>query len=140
MAKGKLNRKRALALAERGISPAIIAKDQQVACSTVTRYLDSVAPQLRDIKRYSTIKADTLCLSQLRKQTVEDMIIGQWLDDPSKLLSQDTRLQKEILHTIQGGKYYDHQAERLERDQSTANMSVLIGHLEALQRGDAERE
>ena len=29
--------------------------------------------------------------------------------------------QKEFLHTIQGGKYYDHQSERLERGQPTSN-------------------
>jgi hypothetical protein len=36
------------------------------------------------------------------------------------------RLQKEIVHTMQGGKSYDHNAERLERNLSTEIHDVQI--------------
>ena len=123
----RYDRKRVVRLAELGVPPSLIAKDQDVAISTVTRYLDKVAPQLRDIAKYTTIKADTLALSQLRKQTVEDMIVSHWLDNPELILSQDIPRQKDIIHTMQGGRYYDQQMERLERGQSTTNISEIIG-------------
>lgn len=122
----KYNRKRVIELAEQGISGELIAKDQNVAPSTISRFLASVRPQIETSRHYSNIKADVLNLSQLKKQTIEDIIIQSWIEKPELILSQDVRCQKEVLHTLQGGKTYDHQAQRLESGQSTQNHAVIV--------------
>jgi hypothetical protein len=124
--KRKFNEKKVQRLTKRGVNASDVAKNQGVAVSTITRYLKTIEPQLIAIEQYSTLKADSLCLSQLRKQAVEDVIVNNWLANPKELLTQDMRLQKEIVHTMQGGKDYDHRAERLERNKSTANIAMKI--------------
>jgi len=115
----KLDRDKVQELSKQGVSATDIAKHQGVAVSTITRYLNSIKP-LRDvIKQYSHDHADILTLSQLKKQAVEDLVVEGILKDPDKFQAQDLRLQKEVLHTMQGGKYYDHQSERLERGQAS---------------------
>jgi len=130
----KYNRKRVIQLAEKGVPPTLIAKDQAVAVSTITRYLEKIAPQLRDIAHFSKHKTNILALSQLQNITIESYIKSKWLENPESITSQDIRVQKEILHTLQGGRYYDYQAERLETGQSTGNIAVIIDHIESLQR------
>jgi hypothetical protein len=132
-AKRKINHKRVIELAQQGIRPALIAKDQGVYDSTITRFLETVMPQLKQIQHYNNIKADVLSQSQLKKQTIEDLIVQNWLDNPDIIKSQDIRVQKEVLHTLQGGKTYDHQAERLERGQSTGNVAMITADIQAIQ-------
>lgn len=120
----KYNRKRVLELAKQGISQGLIAKDQNIDISSVSRFLSKTAPELKEIHRFTSLKPDLLALSQAKKQTVENMIIDSWLGNPDILLSQDIRLQKEVVHTLQGGRHYDLIDERLERGQSTDNISV----------------
>ena len=112
-----------------------IAKSQGVALSTISRYLDTIKPQIANIQRYTRHKADTLALSQLKLQTVSDIIVDSWLGDPDKIRTQDFRTQKEILVAAQGAKTYDFNSERLEIGKSTNNISMLIGQIEDLQRG-----
>jgi len=132
------NRKRVVALAQSGIPPTLIAKDQNVAISTITRYLDKIRPQLGEIKRYTAARADALALSQLKLQTVSDAIIDEWVKDPEKITKQDLRLQKEILIAVQGAKTYEFNSERLETNKSTGNIAQLVTFTEDLQRAEAE--
>jgi hypothetical protein len=116
----KLDRDKTQTLAAQGVTATDIAKHQGVAVSTVTRYLESIEPLRLQIRCYANNHADILTLSQAKKQAVEDLIVESWLSNPVNLLEQDVRLQKEIVHTMQGGRYYDHQSERLERGESTS--------------------
>lgn len=131
------NRKRVVTLAQAGIPPALIAKDQDVAISTITRYLDKIKPQLGEIKRYTNSRADALALSQLKLQALSDAILDEWIKDPAKLTSQDIRLQKEVLVAVQGAKTYEYNSERLERGQSTSNQAMIHADIAAL-RGAAD--
>ena len=116
----KINSKKVKELAEMGVIPSDIARNQGVAVSTITRYLESISSELTAIKRYSGTKADALLLSQVKAATISDLLMDEWLKDPDKyLLSQDMRLQKELLVAVQGVKTYDHNQERLERNQAT---------------------
>lgn len=121
----KYNTKKVLQLAKTGISATLIAKDQGVAISTITTFLNRHAPQLRNIKVYNDIRADMLSLSQLKNQTIEAIIKDRWIEQPEIIKALDVRAQKEVLHTLQGGRYYDHQMERLERGQSTNNINYF---------------
>lgn len=110
-----------LELANKGVNATDIAKSQGVAISTITRYLQAIDPQLQAIRRYSSNKADTLALSQLKSQAIGNIIQDLWLSDPDKyLIQQDVMVQKEIFRALQGSKTYDHNQERLERGQATS--------------------
>lgn len=137
----KYNRKKIIALATQNVPHHLIAKDQNVSESTISKFLARVAPELKQIQHYTNIKADVLAQSQLKKQTIEDIITDNWVKNPDVILNQDVRLQKEVLVALQGGKTYDHQAERLERNQSTQNIAQLISHIENLQvEGKPQKE
>lgn len=128
----RYNRKRVIALAEQGVPANLIAKDQDVATSTITRYLAKHNMVAQSVKDFNAAKADMLSFSQLQNHTIEDMIKSNWISHPDKILSLPIPRQKEVLHTLQGGRSYDHQSERLERDLSTANTMTVIADLEAL--------
>lgn len=138
--KRKINETKVLQLYQQGMIATDIAKQQGVAISTITRYLETVKPELYNIKTYSGLKADALCLSQLKLQAVSNILLDHWLKNPeASLTSQDMRLQKEILVAVQGAKTYEHTAERLERGMSTANFASLTADIAALKADSAPR-
>ena len=117
----KIDREKVKQLADQGFKPVDIAKHQGVCISTITRYLNSLSETKQAVKHYSNNKADILALSQLKSQSIIDIIQSAWLSNPGKyLLNQDVRLQKEIIVAASGAKTYDHNQERLERNQATS--------------------
>jgi hypothetical protein len=130
----RYNRKRVIALAEQGVPANLIAKDQDVATSTITRYLAKHNMVAQSIKDFNSAKADMLSFSQLQNHTIEDIIKSNWINNPDTILSLPIPKQKDVLHTLQGGRWYDHQSERLERDLSTSNTMTIIADLEAVRK------
>ena len=128
----RYNRKRVIALAKQGVPANLIAKDQDVATSTITRYLAKHNMVAQSVKDFNGAKADMLSFSQLQNHTIEDIIKSDWISNPDKILSLPIPKQKDVLHTLQGGRSYDHQSERLERDLSTQNVISIVADLEAL--------
>ncbi len=130
------NRSRVRQLADAGVPTALIARDQDVVISTIQRYLDKCNIQVPAIKRFNANKADILSMSQLTNHTIEDIIKHNWLQNPEDtLLSLPIKEQKDIIHTMQGGRYYDHQSERLERGMSTVNQASVIADIAAIKEG-----
>ena len=123
--KRKINTTKVITLYNQGVIPSDIAKNQGVSLSTITRYLQSIKPQLQDIQTYSGMKADALCLSQLKLQTVSNTILDKWINDPGLISNADVRLQKEVLVAVQGAKSYELTAERLERGMSSENIQLI---------------
>ncbi|MFA5340190.1 MAG: hypothetical protein WC332_00290 [Clostridia bacterium] len=132
----KYDRKNVIALKQQGLSMTDIAKIEGTSITTISNYLDSIDPQLKQIQRYNNSKANALSLSQLKLQTVSNILVDKWIEQPEILQSLDMRLQKELLVACQGAKTYEHTAERLERGQTTQNIGQLIAHIEGLQAVD----
>lgn len=123
--KRKINTDKVKELANQGVIVSDIAKHQGTSVSTITRYLNSISHEINEIKRYSGTKIDALIASQLKSAAIADMILKNWgKHDDINLLTQDVRLQKEILVAVQGVKTYDHNQERLERGQATSITDV----------------
>jgi len=120
----KYNRTKVRALAEMGVKATDIANAVDVHVSTITRYLEKINTQATDITKYKTHKADALTLNQLKAGAIGDLILEHWTENPEALLSQDVRIQKEVLIAANSVKTYDHNSERLERNQSTQNVDV----------------
>ena len=118
------DRNKVKALATIGVKATDIAKAVDVDVSTITRYLAKIGIQAKEIANYRTSKAEALALSQLKMSTIANLIADKWIEEPDTILSQDIRLQKEVLIAANSVKTYDHNSERLERDQATQNISV----------------
>lgn len=130
----KYDRKKVKILAEQGIIESDIARIVDVHPSTINRYLKSIELDKQAINAYSSLKADALCLNQIKAANVADYILDLWNKEPEKYIkSQDPRLQKEILTAANSVKTYDHSAERLERGESTANVQTIHADLATLQ-------
>ena len=131
--KRKIDTTKIKQLAAQGVIPTDIARQQGVALSTITRYLQSINMQVAESKQYSAMKVDALVNSQMKAAAVGDAILTDWLKNPEDLLKQDARLRKEILVAVQGVKTYDHNQERLERGQATSITDIrsLIMELDA---------
>ena len=133
----KINRENVEKLAKQGLNQSQIAKIEGVHFSTISRYLAQISPIKQALHQYNSGRADTLALSQLKKQVVEDMFYQQFIDSPEYFKSQDVRLQKEIVIGAQGGKHYDYLDERLERGQATSftmQIHADIKELKGLQK------
>jgi IS30 family transposase len=136
----KINHGKVLELRNKGLSCTDIAKQQGVVTSTITRYLDSISPQIQALKRYSNAKADTLNLSQLKLQSVSNLIVDNLLSDPeNNLLKQDLRLQKEILIAVHGAKTYDFNSQRVQEGKSTDNIALVLDSVQQIRAMQASK-
>uniref|UniRef100_A0A6M3LC30 Uncharacterized protein n=1 Tax=viral metagenome TaxID=1070528 RepID=A0A6M3LC30_9ZZZZ len=117
--KRKINTQKVKELARHGVIPSDIARNQGVAVSTITRYLQSIGQQVSNIKNYTVAKADALALTQLKAQTVSDFILENWIEEREHILSQDLSTQKEMLKVVEGVRTYSNNSENLERGKAT---------------------
>lgn len=119
----KLDRKQVLDLHGKGLTTLEIAQHQGVAPSTVWRFLDRSQPQMEALEQFKGGRADVLAELQAKSLDVQDRILDS-LDD--RVLATLTPYQKSgLLHAlnVQAGTLYD--KERLERGQSTTNVSLI---------------
>ncbi|MFA5457764.1 MAG: hypothetical protein WC261_09070 [Synergistaceae bacterium] len=108
----KYDRNKVKALAEMGVKATDIANALDVNVSTITRYLDKIGIQAREIAQYKSNKADLLALSQLKASAIADKIMDTWVEEPERVLSQDIRTQKEVLIAVNSVKTYDNNSTR----------------------------
>lgn len=127
----KFNRKRVEMLTDNGIPPALIAKDQKVACSTITRYLKDIKKKASQINWFSSSQLEILKSSQLDSHMLEERIKQDWLENITTLLQSSDSDKKEILKVLQGGRAYDFDKQRLLEGKSTNNTLSL--HVLAVQ-------
>lgn len=119
----KLDRKKVIELHAKGLSTEEIAKHQGVAPSTVWRFLQQTEPERQGVEHFKKNRADVLARLQAKSLDAQERIINT-LDDA--IISALTPSQKSgmlIALNAQSGTVYD--KERLERGQSTANISTL---------------
>lgn len=124
----KLDQKRVLDLHARGFSAQEIAKQQQVAHSTVWRFLERMKPEIGAVEEFKKNRADVLARIQAKSLDAQERILDT-LDDG--LLSALTPSQKSamlIALNAQNGTLYD--KERLERGQSSHNLAILTAMLD----------
>ena len=125
----KLDREKVLDLRARGFSATEIAKQQGVAHSTVWRFLRQTEPERQAVEHFKQNRADVLARLQAKSLDAQERIIDT-LDDG--IISALTPSQKSgllIALNAQSGTVYD--KERLERGESTSNISVLSRMLDS---------
>ena len=119
----KLDRAKVVELAEQGLKTIDIAKHQGVAPSTVFRFLQQTEPGRHALETFKKDRADAFARLSMKSLDVQDKILETF--DDRLIATLQPHQKGSLLHalTIQFGVLYD--KERLERGQSTGNISVL---------------
>ena len=124
----KLDREKVQDLAARGLSTADIAKHQNVASTTVWRFLRQLKPQQQQLDQFLNRRAD--CLAQLHGQAldVQERVLDRMredLEDDGIMKAMTPASKAKFLQAavIAGGVSYD--KERLQRNMSSSNLSIL---------------
>lgn len=119
----KLNRKKAVELAEQGMSTADIAQHQGVAPSTVFRFLQQTKPERQALTAFKNERGDVFARLAAKSLDLQERLVDTF--DESVVRALKPHEKGAMIHAlnIQAGTLYD--KERLERNLSTANVSLL---------------
>jgi len=119
----KLDRKAALEQRARGLSNREIAGLQDVATSTVRRFLERMEPERAAVEEFKSGRADALARIQGKALDLQERLIDS-IDDGvlQTLLPHQKNGLLVSVNTVFGTAY---DKERLERGKSTSNVGVL---------------
>jgi len=118
----KINRQKVMQLTAQGLSAVDIAKHQDVAPSTITRFLQAYQVDKGALEQYKAGRADILAWLQGRNLKVQTELLERLDGLPEALTPQQICGLLFALNT-QHGTLFD--KERLERGQSTQNISTI---------------
>lgn len=128
----KLDRDKVKQLMASGLSESDIAKHQGVAPSSIHKYIHTLSDT--EIQDFKAKRADVLALSQLKAIAVKNRVLNHVIDMPEetfKATSDQAKIGYGNLANVSAGTDYD--KERIERGESTQNISVLVGAIKDLQ-------
>jgi len=117
----KINRKRVIELIDQGVSVPVVAASQQVAPTTIYRFLEKIDKEKQSLIKYKSGRADHKALLQLKTEDKIHIIMETITDDSVKAMSDSSKKGfLDVLNNISGTAY---DKERLERGQSTQNIA-----------------
>src|SRR4029077_5065139 len=119
----KLDRAKVIELAEQGLKTVDIAKHQGVAPSTIFRFLQHTEPDRQALEVFKKDRGDVFARLSMKSLGLQDKILETF--DERIIAALKPHEKGSLLHAlnIQAGTLYD--KERLERGQSTQNLSIL---------------
>ena len=119
----KLDRVKAVELAGQGMSTADIAQHQGVAPSTVFRFLQQTKPDRYALEVFKKERRDVFARLAAKSLDLQDRIVDTFDDRIITALKPHEKGPCSTRSTFKPGTLYD--KERLERGQSTQNLSIL---------------
>jgi IS30 family transposase len=119
----KLDRAKVLDLAEQGLSTSDIAKHQQVAPSTIFRFLQQTQPERLAIEAFKKERGDVFARLSAKSLDLQEKIVDTFDDSLIAALTPSQKSGLLMTLNVQSGTLYD--KERLERNLSTENVGVL---------------
>ena len=130
----KLDRVKVSELAKQGLSNHDIAIHQGVHPVTIWRFLKALQPQQAQLATFKERRADALAHLHGQAIEVQELVLGQMRQDlelRGNLAAMSATEKARYLHAsvIAGGVAYD--KERLERNYSSANFSIMSWQREA---------
>ena len=117
-------KQKVIELAKLGLSDNAISKVVDYNQSTVTRFLQRMAPELAGIKSYKSERANIFAGIQVQALHIQQRILDS-LDDDHVLAALPAKEKASILQATfrVAGTFYD--KERLEEGKSTSNVGVI---------------
>jgi IS30 family transposase len=119
----KLDRGKVLELAEQGLSTSDIAKHQQVAPSTIFRFLQQTQPERLAIEAFKKERGDVFARLSAKSLDLQEKIVDTFDDALVAALTPSQKSGLLMTLNVQSGTLYD--KERLERNLSTENVGIL---------------
>lgn len=119
----KLDRKKVVDLYKKGLSTEEIAKHQGVAPSTVWRFLQQTKPEQQALESFKANRADVLARLQAKSLSAQERILDTLDDGVVAALTPSQKSGLLMSLNAQSGTVFD--KERLERGQSTSNVSLV---------------
>lgn len=119
----KIDQEKAIELHARGLTGTEIAKIQGVVPSTIQRFLASVSRETVHIEAFKSGRADILASLQAKSLDLQQRIVDSMTDGDLAALTPSQKGGMLTSLNIMHGTLYD--KERLERGQSTANVSLI---------------
>ncbi len=119
----KLDRQKVLDLQAKGLSTVEIAHHQGVAPSTVWRFLQQTEPEGQALEQFKSNRADVLARLQAKSLDAQERILDTLKDDVVSELTPSQKSGMLFALNAQSGTVFD--KERLERGESTSNISII---------------
>ena len=127
-------KRRAQAMYLLGKSTLEIADTLDRKKETVKRWLEELKERKQDISEWKAVQADALAYLQKQSYQVRMEILDSLQRDGGKTIAMMTENEKRSwYHTLAVAAGIDHDHERLERGQSTANIAVYEKFIATLQ-------
>ena len=119
----KLDRDKVLELAEQGLKTIDIAKHQQVAPSTITRFLQQTEPDRLALDAFKKDRGDVFARLSMKSLGVQDRILDTF--DESVITALKPSEKGSLIHQLGIAAAVLYDKERLEKNLSTANVGIL---------------
>ena len=126
----KMDRAKVVALAKQGMSTLDIARHQNVSPSTVWRFLQQTKPERQALELFKAHRADVLARLQAKSLDAQERILDTLDDGMIGALAPSQKTGLLMALNAQHGTLFD--KERLERGESTSNISIVSRMLESV--------
>ena len=126
----KMDRAKVVALAKQGMSTLDIARHQNVSPSTVWRFLQQTKPERQALELFKAHRADVLAGLQAKSLDTQERILDTLDDHVINALTPSQKSGLLLALNAVSGTSYD--KERLERGESTENISTVSRMLESV--------
>lgn len=120
----KLDEEKVTALHKAGVSVGQIAREQGVAYTTISRFINRTSLEAQHVEAFKSHRADILARIQMSALTVQEALLEDLRED-GNLKTLPAHQKANLLNALMnvGGNAFD--KERLERGQSTQNHSIM---------------
>lgn len=119
----KLDRKKAVELADRGITNPEIAKIQGVASSTVYRFFSQSKPETEALQSFKKNRGDIFAKLSAKALSLQERIVDTF--DESVITALKPSEKGSLIHQLGIAAAVHYDKERLERNLTTANVGIL---------------
>jgi predicted transcriptional regulator len=119
----RLDRAKAVELAEQGMSTADIAQHQGVAPSTVFRFLQQTTPERQALEVFKKERGDVFARLAAKSLDLQERIVDTF--DEAVITALKPSEKGSLIHQLGIAAAVHYDKERLERNLTTANVGIL---------------
>ncbi len=132
-----LRRDMIVATAETGINQTEIARNFGVCTRTVSRILKSVKQDSPVVSEYRAQRAEVNAWNQIKRQEKQVEVLESITEGDIK--KADLKMKMVMLNTLGLDKAREFEMERLETNQATENISIVMKHIIDIKKRDRQK-
>jgi transposase len=137
----KIDDDKVIELLEKNVSPKDIAQNQNVALSTIYRFIEKVSPKNKELERFKKNKATYLSDLNAKQHEILNLLYQDIIDTLREdIKSYSANEKRALIHSIQGGIGLISQEIREELGQGAQRVNQLTIIVEAAHRRDKQAD